>query len=138
MPTGGGPTIPSDRARQISLKIILGAAAVDAVLLVALLVALAAGSSGAVSVLGPVWGLGYVYLLYLAAKGAMDRRWGWSYLLLVAVTLGPVGAALGAHRMRAQIDRAGDPAPEPEPPAGRPTRKEQRKAAAQQRRAGSR
>jgi hypothetical protein len=131
MPTGGGPTIPSDRARQISLKIILGAAAVDAVLLVALLVALAAGSSGAVSVLGPVWGLGYVYLLYLAAKGAMDRRWGWTYLLLVAVTLGPVGAIIGARRMQAQT-----PAAAPEPSAERQTRKEERKAATERRRAG--
>ena len=134
MPTGRGPTAPSDRARRISLTIVLGAAAVDAVFLVALLVALAVGSSGAVRILGPLYGFGFVYLLYLAAKGAMDRRWGWSYLMLVAVTLGPVGAAVGAQRMRAQIDRAAEAAPEP--PGGRPTRKEQRKAAAQQRRAG--
>ena len=138
MATGRGPTAPSDRARRISLTIVLGAAAVDAVFLVALLFALVVGSSGAVRILAPLYGFGFVYLLYLAAKGAMDRRWGWSFLVLVAVTLGPVGAALGARRMRAQIDRAAAPAPEPEPPAGRPTRKEQRKAAAQQRRAGSR
>ena len=136
MATGRGPTAPSDRARRISLTIVLGAAAVDAVFLVALLVALGVGSSGAVRILGPLYGFGFVYLLYLAAKGAMDRRWGWSYLVLVAITLGPVGAAAGAQRMRAQIDRAAEGAPDP--PAGRPTRKEQRKAAAQQRRAGSR
>src|SRR5919202_1384587 len=128
MSTGRGPTAPSDRARRISLTIVLGAAAVDAVFLVALLIALALGSSGAVGILAPLYGFGFVYLLYLAAKGAMDRRWGWSYLALVAVTLGPPGAILGARRMRAQTD-----APAPEPPAGRPTRKEQRKAAAEQR-----
>jgi len=131
MATGAGPTPPSDRARQISLTIILWAAAVDAVFLVALIVALVAGSSGAVAVLGPLFGLGYVYLLYLAAKGAMDRRWGWSYLALVAVTLGPPGAILGARRMQAQT-----PAAPPEPASGeRPTRKAQRKEAADRRRA---
>jgi hypothetical protein len=130
MATGRGPT-PSDRARRISLTIILGAAAVDAVFLVALVVALAVGSSGAVAVLGPLYGFGLVYLLYLAAKGAMDGRWGWSYLALVAVTLGPLGAILGARRMRAQIDEA-----PPAAPPDRRTRKEQRKTAAEQRRAG--
>ena len=131
MATGRGPTVPSDRARRISLTIVLGAAAIDAVFLVALRVALAAGSSGAVGVLAPLYGLGFVYLLYLAAKGAMDRRWGWSYLVLVAVTLGPLGAIVGARRMRAQIDES-----PPEASADRPTRKEQRKAAAEQRRTG--
>jgi hypothetical protein len=131
MPTSSAPTTPSARARRISLTIVLGAAAVDAVFLVALLIALAVGSSAAVGVFAPLYGFGFVYLLYLAAKGAMDRRWGWSYLALVAVTLGPPGAILGARRMRAQTDERA-----PEPPAGRPTRKEQRKAAADQRRAG--
>jgi hypothetical protein len=130
MATGRGPTAPSDRARRISLTIVLGAAAVDAVFLVALLVALAVGSSGAVGILAPLYGFGFVYLLYLAAKGAMDRRWGWSYLVLVAVTLGPLGAIVGARRMRAEIDEA------PPAAAERPTRKEQRKAAAEQRRTG--
>ena len=131
MPTGAGPTAPTDRARRISLNVILGAAAVDAVFLVALLVALAVGSSGAVRVLAPLYGFGFVYLLYLAAKGAMDRRWGWSYLALVAVTLGPVGAVVGARRMRAQIDESPS-----EVAADRPTRKEQRRRAAEERRAG--
>ena len=129
MATGRGSTAPSDRARRISLTIVLGAAAVDAVFLVALLVALAAGSSGAVGVLAPLYGFGLVYLLYLAAKGAMDGRWGWSYLVLVAVTLGPLGAILGARRMRAQ------PA-EPAPAEPHVTRKEQRRRAADERRAG--
>ena len=129
MATGRGPTAPRDRARRISLTIILGAAAVDAVFLVALLVALAAGSAGAVGVLAPLYVLGFVYLLYLAAKGAMDGRWGWSYLVLVAVTLGPIGATLGARRMRAETA-------EPVAPEPHLTRKEQRRRAADERRAG--
>src|SRR5690242_8583875 len=131
MATGAGPTAPSDQARRVSLTIVIGAAAVDAIFLAGLLVALAAGSSGAVRIFAALYGFGFVYLLYLAAKGAMDRRWGWSYMGLVAVTLGPPGAIIGARRMRAQID-----ASPPAAPAERPTRKEQRKAAAEQRRAG--
>jgi|tagenome__1003787_1003787.scaffolds.fasta_scaffold20537739_2 hypothetical protein len=133
MPTVPDATAPSNAALRISLNVVLGAAVADAVFLVALIVAFAAGAGGAVAVLGPLYGLGFVYLLYLAAKGAMDRRWGWSYLVLVAVTLGPVGAIIGERRMRARIPAA---APKtPETPAGRQTRKEERKAAAERRRA---
>jgi Domain of unknown function (DUF3817) len=132
MPTAPDATAPSDAALRISLKIVQGAAAVDAVFLVGLLIALAAGSGGAVRVLGSLYGFGFVYLLYLAAKGAMDRRWGWSYLVLVAVTLGPVGAILGARRMQREPERPARAASI----AGRPTRKDERKAAAERRRAG--
>jgi hypothetical protein len=130
MPTSAAPSSPSAHARRISLTIILGAAAVDAVFLAALIVALAAGGRGAVTVSAALYGFGFVYLLYLAAKGAMDGRWGWSYFGLVAITLGPLGATLGARRMRARIDAA-----EAEPAAPRGTRKEQRRAAAEERRA---
>src|SRR4051812_6303405 len=94
---------PGDAALRISLNVVAGAALADAVFLVGLLIALALGSGGAVGVLGPLYLLGFVYLLYLAAKGAMDRRWGWWYVALVAVTLGPIGAIIGERRLRARI-----------------------------------
>jgi hypothetical protein len=142
MPTGPdatAPPAPSAAALRISLNVVLGAAIADAVFLVGLLIALAAGG-GAVRILGPLYLLGFVYLLYLAAKGAMDRRWGWSYVVLVAVTLGPIGAIIGERRMRARLPAAVAGAKaEPEPKAGpageRPTRKEQRRAATERRRA---
>jgi hypothetical protein len=111
-------------------RIMLGAAAVDAVFLVGLLVALAVGSDGAVGVLAPLFGFGYVYLVYLTATGATRGKWGWWYPGLVAITAGPIGAVLGARRLRAPAEAAPE-ADEPE----RPTRKDQRKAAAEQRRA---
>jgi hypothetical protein len=129
MPSAPDAAAPSDAALRISLNVLLGAAIADAVFLVGLLVALALGS--AVSVLGGLYLLGFVYLLYLAAKGAMDRRWGWSFLVLVAVTLGPIGAFIGERRMRARLSSA---APPPETPAVRQTRKEERKAATERRR----
>jgi hypothetical protein len=131
MPTGPNAPSPGDAALRISLNVMLGAAIADAVFLVAVLVALALGGRAAAGVPAALYAFGFIYLLYLAAKGAMDRRWGWSYLALIAVTLGPVGAIIGALRMRARL-AAGAP---PETPTERPTRKEERKAAAERRRA---
>src|SRR3954463_1522586 len=127
MPTGPNAPSPGAAALRISLNVILGAALVDAVFLVALLVALAIGGRAAARVPAALYAFGFVYLLYLAAKGAMDRRWGWSYLALIAMTLGPIGALVGERRMRAQLPAAA--------PSERPTRKEERKAAAERRRA---
>jgi MFS family permease len=137
MPTGPDATAPNAAVMRISLNVVLGAAIADAVFLVGVLVAIAAGG-GAIGILGPLYLLGFVYLLYLAAKGAMDRRWGWSYFVLVAVTLGPIGAIIGERRMRARLPAAAaEPEPKPKtgPPGDRPTRKEQRRAATERRRA---
>jgi hypothetical protein len=130
MPAAPAPTGPAPAMGNRAYSVMLGAAAVDAVFLVGLLIALAAGSSDAVGVLGPLFGLGYVYLVYLAATGATRGRWGWWYPGLVAITAGPIGAVLGARRLH----RPGEtpPAAGHRPPA---TRKEQRKAAAEERRA---
>jgi hypothetical protein len=100
MPLGPRPTTP--HGRRIALNVILGAAIVDAVFLAGLVIALVAGAGGAVPVLGALFVFGYVYLLYLAATGAMGGVWGWGYFALVAVTLGPAGAIYGERRMRAQ------------------------------------
>ena len=129
MPAPSAPPAPAMGRRAYG--VIVGAAAVDAVFLVALLVALAAGGGGAVGPLAALFGFGYVYLIYLTATGATRGRWGWWYPGLVAITAGPIGAVLGARRLRG-------PAEAPPSAAGdapRGTRKEQRKAAAEQRRA---
>jgi hypothetical protein len=131
MPLAPRPTTP--RGRRIALNVILGAAVVDAVFLVGLVVALVAGSGGAIEILGPLYLFGFVYLLYLAATGAMHRNWGWGFLGLVAVTLGPAGAIYGARRMRTETDAELEAETKAAP---HPTRKEQRRAAAEQRRRG--
>src|SRR3954454_9315968 len=131
MPTGPNAPSSGNAALRISLNVILGAALADALFLVALLVALAIGGRGAAGVPAALYAFGFIYLLYLAAKGAMDGRWGWSYLVLIALTLGPIGALVGERRLRARIP----PAAPCETPTERPTRKEERKAAAERRRA---
>jgi len=125
---------PSARGRRIALKVILGAAAVDGALLIVLLyVAVVNRNDAAVRVLGPLFGFGYIYLLYLTATGAVRGRWGWWYTGLVAITAGPIGAVIGARRLQREDEARPAPAPEPAP-----TRKERRKAAAEERRAGGR
>src|SRR3954453_13530280 len=130
MATAPNPS-SGNAALRISLNVILGAALADAVFLVALLVALALGGRGAAGVPPALYAFGFIYLLYLAAKGAMDRRGGWWYVALVAATLGPIGAVIGERRLRAPTP----PAAPPDSPTERPTRKEERKAAAERRRA---
>jgi hypothetical protein len=127
------PRAVTPRGRKIALNVVLGAAIVDAVFLVGLVIALIAGGGGAVTILGPLYLFGFVYLLYLAATGAMRGNWGWSYFGLVAITLGPAGALYGARRMRTETDAQIRADTESGP---RPTRKEQRRAAAEKRREG--
>ncbi|MEA2383383.1 MAG: hypothetical protein QOH72_3354 [Solirubrobacteraceae bacterium] len=127
------PTIPTPRGRRLALKVITGAAIVQAAFLVALLVALAADSRGAIKLLLPLALFGYIYLLYLVASGASRGRWGWWYMALTAGTAGAPGALIGARRLRTET--AAEIAAEAPVAPARPTRKEQRKAAAEQRRA---
>src|SRR3954453_17272693 len=115
MPTGPNAPSPGTAALRISLNVILGAALADAVFLVALLVTLAVGGRSAATVPAALYAFGFIYLLYLAAKGAMDRRWGWWYVGLGAVTLGPIGAVSGERRRRAGLP----PAAPPDSPTGR-------------------
>jgi hypothetical protein len=133
MPSAPAPPGPAPAMGQRAYGVMLGTAAVDAVFLVGLLVALAAGSDGAVGILAPLFGFGYVYLIYLAATGATRGRWGWWYPALVAITAGPIGAVLGARRLHRPAD-----APPESGDGPRGTRKEQRKTAAEQRRASGR
>src|SRR3954465_1711429 len=127
MPTGPTAPPPGAAALRISLNVMLGPPIADALFLVALLVALAVGGRAAAGVPAALYAFGFIYLLYLAAKRAMDRRWGWSYLGLRALTLAPSGALGGERRMRARPP----PAAPPDSPTERPTRKEERKAAAE-------
>ncbi|MDP9399779.1 MAG: hypothetical protein M3P39_02275 [Actinomycetota bacterium] len=75
-------------------------ALLDFLLLVPLVVAAITDAEGVVNVLGPVHGVGYLFQLYLCARGAGEGWWGWWFPALVVVTLGPPGALLGDRRVR--------------------------------------
>jgi integral membrane protein len=87
--------------RRRALNLVLTVGIIDGILLLVLLyVAFVNRNEGAISVLGPIHGLGYVYLLYLTATGAMRRLWGWWFPALVLVTAGPLGSIIGEMKLR--------------------------------------
>lgn len=101
------PDTLSEAARR-PLNIALAVGIVDAVLLVVLLYfARVADDDGAVSILGPIHGVGFVILLYLTGKGAAEQLWSWWFPAAVLVTGGPLGTIVGDIILRRRLpDRA--------------------------------
>jgi hypothetical protein len=89
------------------LNAVLAVGIADALLLLVLLyVAFVDRSDAAVSIIGPLHGIGFVILLGLTAKGAGDGRWGWWFPLVVLVTGGPLGSIVGDLVLRRRIPHA--------------------------------
>lgn len=78
-------------------------AIVDAILLVPLVIAAIGGNEGLVDVLGPAHGFGFVALCVLIGLGALQAMWGWWFLAVTIVTLGPPGSLWGEWRIRRQL-----------------------------------
>jgi hypothetical protein len=105
-PTSTASAAPSARARRSALNLVLAVGIVDGLLLLVLLyVAFVNRNEGVISILGPVHGLGYVYLLYLTATGAMRQMWGWWFPALVLVTAGPLGSIIGDLKLRRELEK---------------------------------
>ena len=79
-------------------------------LLVLLYVARIDRSDAAVSVLGPIHGVGFLALLYLTFRGALEKYWGWWFPAIVLVTGGPVGSLIGELLLRRRLRPACEPA----------------------------
>ncbi len=93
-----------DRRRLLNISLAVGIA--DALLLVALLyVAVVDRNEDAISILGPIHGLGFVALLYLTGMGARDGHWGWWYPGIVLITGGPLGTLIGDVKIRREPSR---------------------------------
>lgn len=86
------------------LNAVLVVGVLDALLLVVLLYfAFVDRSDAAVSVLGPIHGVGYLLLLGLTGRGAVDDQWGWWFPALVLVTGGPIGSFIGEIVLRPRL-----------------------------------
>ena len=91
-------------SRRKALNRVLAVGIADALLLVVLLYfAFADRSDAAVSVLGPIHGVGFLVLLFLTAQGAGEKRWGWWFPALVFVTGGPLGTIVGDLVLRKRL-----------------------------------
>lgn len=108
---GIGPVSRSNRMRRPErrlLNAVLAVGIVDGLLLVVLLYfAFVNRSDDAVHVLGPIHGVGYLLLLGLTARGALDRQWGWWFPALVLVTGGPIGSLVGELILRPRLRAPG-------------------------------
>jgi hypothetical protein len=103
--TGSSRSAASQRR---ALNIVLAVGIADALLLLVLLYfAFVDRSDAAVSVLGPIHGIGYLILLWLTVTGASGKRWGWWFPGIVLVTGGPVGSIAGDVILRRRLPAAG-------------------------------
>lgn len=89
------------------LNLVRWVALADFLLLVVLLyVSVIADNDAAVSVIGPIHGIGFIAQLYLVATGAGEERWGWWFPAIVLVTGGPIGALIGDMKLRRDLAAA--------------------------------
>ena len=98
----------SPASQRRALNIVLAVGIADALLLVVLMYfAFVDRSDSAVSVLGPIHGLGYLILLYLTVSGAGAKRWGWWFPGIVLITGGPLGSIVGDVILRRRLNQTG-------------------------------
>lgn len=93
---------PPGQRRALNRVLAVGIA--DALALLALLyVAVIDRNESAISVLGPIHGIGFLILLWLTTAGAGEKRWGWWFPAIVLVTGGPVGSIVGDLVLRRRL-----------------------------------
>jgi hypothetical protein len=99
-------TAERERARR-ALDVLRIVAIADFVLLLALLyVSVIADDDGAVGILGPIHGVGFLAMLFLTVKGSGEGFWGWWFPAVVLVTGGPLGSLLGDIKIRRDLAAA--------------------------------
>lgn len=87
------------------LNIVLVVALLDALLLVPLVYGLISGDDVHKQILGPIHGVGFLILLFLTARGALQKLWGWWFPAIVVVTGGPPGSIVGDLIVRSRLGR---------------------------------
>ena len=96
-----------DRDRTLrQLDLIRWVALADFLLLIPLVIAALRDADGAVSILGPIHGVGFIVLMLLCVRGWAEDRWGLWFPAIVVVTLGPPGSLIGERRIRRELETA--------------------------------
>ena len=96
--------MPLDTPIRRRLNVALWIGIADAVLLLVLVyVAFINRNEGAISVIGPIHGLGFVALVAITATGSMARQWGWWFPAIVTITGGPLGTIVGDVIVRRRL-----------------------------------
>jgi integral membrane protein len=98
-------TAPDVASTKRLLNIVLAIGIADlALFLVLMYVAFIDRNDSLVSAIGPIHGVGFIALLGLTAKGAVDGRWGWWFPGITLITTGPPGSIIGDIILRRQLD----------------------------------
>lgn len=92
----------TDEVRR-ALNVVAVVAIVDALLLVPLVIAALRHDEGAVNVLGPLHGTGFLILLALVVRGTLKNYWGWWFPLITVITAGPPGCLVGDIKIRREL-----------------------------------
>lgn len=100
-PTSAAPSVESTKKL---LNVVLAVGIADLLLFLVLIwVAFIDRNEDLISVIGPIHGIGFVALLGLTAKGAVDGRWGWWFPGITLITTGPPGSIIGDLILRRQL-----------------------------------
>lgn len=95
---------PAERATTLRrLNLIAVVAVMDALLLAVLLWASFGDRESLVHILGPIHGIGFIFLLVLCLRGTVESRWDWWFPALVVVTGGPLGSLIGDYVLRRRL-----------------------------------
>ncbi len=95
------PVGPEEIKRR--LNIVLVVAILDALLLVPLVYGFLTDSEVHKEILGPIHGLGFLLMLFLTARGAGEKLWGWWFPAIVVLTGGPPGSIIGDLVVRSRL-----------------------------------
>ena len=87
------------------LNIVLVVAILDALLLVPLVYGFLTESEVHKEILGPIHGIGFLILVFMTGRGALEKLWGWWFPVIVVVTGGPPGSIIGDLIVRARLKR---------------------------------
>jgi len=92
---------------KTQLNIVLVVAILDALLLVPLVYGYLTETEVHKEILGPIHGIGFLIMVFLTARGSLQKMWGWWFPALVVITGGPPGSIIGDLIVRAQLKRRG-------------------------------
>ncbi len=95
--------LSTDHVRR-QLNIVLVVAILDGLLLVPLVYGLLTHTEVHKEILGPIHGIGFLALLFLTARGAGEKLWGWWFPVIVVITGGPPGSIVGDLVVRSKLD----------------------------------
>jgi hypothetical protein len=85
------------------LNIVLVVAVLDALLLIPLVYGFITDSEVHKEILGPIHGIGFLILLFLTGRGAIEKLWGWWFPAIVVLTGGPPGSIVGDLVIRSKL-----------------------------------